>query len=92
MTDRLANLSHETWDALQTIGDSAAQTIRFSEHQIALSSFQLNSRPWTAAEDALLGTDTDREIGRRIHRSTVAIWNRRKKLGIRIVLQRSKVS
>jgi hypothetical protein len=43
----------------------------------------LNSgRPWSSADDALLGTDIDRVIARKLGRSSVAVSSRRKKLGI----------
>jgi len=38
--------------------------------------------PWTKEDDALLGTDTDRVIARRLGRTSVSVSNRRKKLGI----------
>jgi len=38
--------------------------------------------PWTKEDDALLGTDTDRAIARRLGRTSVSVSNRRKKLGI----------
>ena len=37
---------------------------------------------WSPNEDALLGTDTDRAIAEKLGRSSVAVTNRRKKLGI----------
>lgn len=37
---------------------------------------------WTAEEDALLGTAADRVIAEQLARSSVAVSNRRKKLGI----------
>ncbi len=40
-------------------------------------------QPWTAAEDKLLGTDADKEIARRIGRTTRAVETRREKLGIK---------
>ncbi len=46
----------------------------------------MNSRdgqPWMPYEDALLGTDHDRVVAAQLHRSSVAVSNRRKKLGIR---------
>lgn len=41
-----------------------------------------DQEPWTAKEDALLGTDTDRAIAIKLRRSSVAVGGRRKKLGI----------
>jgi len=38
--------------------------------------------PWSKEDDALLGTDTDRAIARRLGRTSVSVSNRRKKLGI----------
>jgi len=38
--------------------------------------------PWTAQEDALLGTACDRVIGEKLGRSTVSVSNRRIKLEI----------
>jgi hypothetical protein len=42
----------------------------------------LFGRPFTAAEDALLGTATDREIAVRLNRDLQTIYGRRKRLGI----------
>lgn len=39
--------------------------------------------PWSAAEDKLLGTDADKEIARRLGRTTRAVERRREKLGIK---------
>jgi hypothetical protein len=39
-------------------------------------------RLWTADEDALLGTDTDRAVGERMGRSAVAVRFRRYTLGV----------
>ncbi len=43
---------------------------------------QNDGRPWTPADDALLGSDTDRRVAHRLGRSSVAVSNRRVKLGI----------
>lgn len=40
------------------------------------------SRPWTAAEDALLGTATDAEVAATIGRKRYTVQERRAKLGI----------
>jgi hypothetical protein len=39
-------------------------------------------RPWTAAEDALLGKMSDRKVGLRLERATLAVFARRRALGI----------
>ena len=39
-------------------------------------------KAWSAADEALLGTMTDSELGRRIHRTTEAVKSRRKKKGV----------
>lgn len=41
-----------------------------------------DGEPWTPQEDALLGTTTDRAIAAKLQRSSVAVSNRRTKLGI----------
>ncbi len=87
------NISENTWSKLRVIGDSAQKTIEFSRSRIAqVRAFQWDSRPWILAEDALLGTDTDRAIAHRIGRSSVAVSNRRKKLGIKITSRQLKAS
>ena len=39
-------------------------------------------RPWTAEELALLGTDTDAAVARRIGRTQTAVYMQRRKLGL----------
>jgi hypothetical protein len=41
-----------------------------------------NGRPWTPAEDALLGTDSDGRIANRLGRRLDAVFRRRRRLGI----------
>ena len=41
-----------------------------------------DGEPWTPEEDAILGTDSDRVIAAKLRRSSVAVSNRRTKLGI----------
>jgi hypothetical protein len=48
----------------------------------AYSMISRDTRPWTQAEDALLGTDFDRVIAAKLGRVTTAVTYRRKKLGI----------
>lgn len=43
---------------------------------------QPHTRPWTAADDALLGTARDAEVARRQGRTTRAVYLRRFKLGV----------
>ncbi len=40
------------------------------------------AKPWNAREDALLGTDSDRAIARRLNRDWRAVNQRRLRLGI----------
>jgi hypothetical protein len=40
------------------------------------------NRNWTAAEDALLGTASDRNVARQIGVTELSVFNRRKRLGI----------
>jgi hypothetical protein len=63
-------LSHETRQKL-----SQAQRSRGAYPPAA-------GRPFTASEDAVLGTATDREIAARLHRDLQTIYGRRKRLGI----------
>jgi hypothetical protein len=46
------------------------------------SDLSRDREPWSAKEDALLGTDADRAIAAKLQRSSVAVMSRRKKLGI----------
>lgn len=43
--------------------------------------------PWTKAEDALLGKNTDREVAERLNRTVAGVRDRRKHLGLRAASQ-----
>ena len=42
-------------------------------------------RPWTAEEDALLGTRSDRALARNLGRTVKAVQNRRQLKGVRLM-------
>ncbi len=74
-------------DKVLRVGEAAKLTIEQSRIVVQASRDYLDAmlrdrEPWTAEEDALLGTDTDRAIAGKIRRSSVSVSNRRKKLGI----------
>lgn len=58
------------------------QLYRRADIDRAIADRQRRQRPWTAAEDALLGTDYDRVIARRLRRTIGAVAYRREKLRI----------
>ncbi|MFI5380777.1 MAG: helix-turn-helix domain-containing protein [Tepidisphaerales bacterium] len=51
-----------------------------------------NKRQWTKEEDALLGTTFDRDLARRLERTTQNIRSRRQQLGVPVFMSRWRVA
>jgi hypothetical protein len=56
--------------------------VRVGARQLLAMRIATMARHWTPAEDALLGTDTDATVARRIGRTPVAVMLRRRNRGI----------
>ena len=58
------------------------KNVRHKRLKLGIPFFNPEFRPWTRAEDKLLGTDFDRVIGERLGRHWATISQRRRGLGI----------